>query len=360
MNLHLAPTDSLQRMADLVRARHASLDTMPLEPDGTFQRRGTTLRALTTEVTRCLGEGFRGRAADDFPHLVCAWGKCRVGSTPLTNLFGMAGLPSYYQPVKGILRHALEGTEGVPWLLPLATAESHVFAKETAGPYVLAESLFNPLQAVVEAGYPPERIQLVALDRDPASALASWLDKWSGRAAPPTLLFNYVAAALNLIRIESYAAQVGIPVTHYVYEASRDAAATVRLMFDRLGLAERFSEQSVTDWNEMGELESEHARIIFSDVPAAYPTAGIHGSDSAYRYRARDTSDLGDAVCEVLERCGVYEVYRASVAGCVRDLALDAATATRLFGDAAARPDSGESAFGTPARPATAPIRNPR
>src|SRR5919197_1521137 len=67
------------------------------------------------------------------------------------------------------------------------------YQTRTAGPYVLAESLFNPLQALIEAGYPPNRLHAIILDRAPASSLASWLDKWSDRAPQSTLVYNYVA-----------------------------------------------------------------------------------------------------------------------------------------------------------------------
>jgi len=225
------------------------------------------------------------------------------------------------------------GSTGVPWIVPSAADQPHIFSKETAGPYALAESLFNPLQALIEAGYPPNRLHAILLDRDPASSLASWLDKWSDRAPQTTLVCNYVAAALNALRVESYARRHGIPVTHYVYEASKEAVSSVRILFDRLGLASRFTEDTVTAWNEMGQLESESTRIIFSNVPPIYPTSGIHGSDTAYRYRARGTGALSEAHVNILERCRIHDVYRASVEGCVRDLGLDAAMSERLFGD---------------------------
>jgi hypothetical protein len=307
---------------------------MLLPPNSKYQTRTVALDTLMRETRDCLAESFRGRHAEDFPKLYCAWGKCRVGSTPLNNLFGVAGMPSYYQPVKGILRHALVGSAGVPWTVPAATDQPHIFSKETAGPYVLAEGLFIPLQPLIEAGYPPDKLHLIMLDRDPASSLASWLDKWSDRAPQGTLLQNYVVAALNAIRVESYARRHGIPLTHYVYEASKEAVSSVRILFDRLGLASRFTEDTVTAWNEMGQLESANTRIIFLNVPSIYPTSGIHGSDTAYRYHARGTASLNEIQLEMLQRCGVNDVYRASVEACVRDLGLNAVTSERLFGQA--------------------------
>jgi hypothetical protein len=309
---------------------------MLLRPDGKYQTRTIALDTLMQEAADCLAEGFRGRRAEDFPVLYCAWGKCRVGSTPLNNLFGMAGMPSSYQPVKGILRHALAGGTGVPWIVPSAADQPHIFSKETAGPYVLAESLFVPLQPLIEAGYPANRIHAIILDRDPASSLASWLEKWSDRASESTLVHNYVVAALNALRVESYARKHGIPVTHYVYEASKEAVSSVRTLFGRLGLADRFTEDTVTAWNEMGQLESVSAPIIFHSVPPIYPTSGIHGSDTAYRYRARRTASLSESQLEILERCGIHDIYRASVEACVRDLGFSAAASAQMFGDGTA------------------------
>jgi hypothetical protein len=332
MNIHTI-SDQTERMADLVRRQHPSLDTMLLEPDGKYQTRAVALDTLMHEARDCIAAGFRDRAAKDFPMLYCAWGKCRVGSTALTNLFGVAGVPAYFQPVKVILRHALVGSASAPWMIPHTGDQPHIFAKEMAGPYVLAESLFQPLQPLIEAGYPADRLHFIMLDRDPASSLVSWLEKWSDRIPESRLIHNYVIATLNTLRVESYAKRHGIPISHYVYEASKEATLSVRTLFDRLGLAARFTESAVTDWKERGRLESKDSGITFLGEPPVYTVSGIHGSDTAYRYRARTTASLSDAQLDILERYGIHDIYRASAQACVRDLGLDAATSARLFGD---------------------------
>lgn len=325
--------DETERLADLVRRQHPSLDTLLLESDGKYQTRTVALDALMREATDCLASSFRHRRAEDFPMLYCAWGRCRVGSTALTNLFGVAGMPSYFQPVKVILRHSLVGRAGEPWMVPSAADQPHIFSKEMAGPYVLAESLFLPLQPLIEAGYPAARLHLIMLDRDPASSLASWLEKWSGRIPEGRLIHNYVIATLNTLRVESYARRHGIPITRYVYEASKEAAQSVRILFDRLGLTARYTESAVTDWKERGQFESKSSGITFLSEPAVYTVPGVHGSDTAYRYRTRKTASLSDAQLEVLRRYGIHDIYRASVEACARDLGLDAVTSARLFGD---------------------------
>jgi hypothetical protein len=333
MNVNPISTDSLERMADLVRQQHSSLDTMLLSPVGDFQTRTVALETLMREVTECLAQNFRLRPAHDFPMLYFACGKARVGSTALSNLFGMAGMPSYYQPLKAILRDALVGHPLTPWIVPSAIDEPNIFSKETIGPYVLAESLFNPLQLLVEAGYPQHRLHLIMLDREPASSLASWLDKLICRAPESTLLQNYVVSALTALRVANYATQRGIPVTHYVYEVSKDAVSSVRILFDRLGLSSSFTENAVTSWREPGQMQADNARVIFPTEAAVYKVPNLHTSDSAYRYQRRATTSLSESQLDILERCGVNDIYRASAAACARDLGLSATTSARLFGD---------------------------
>jgi hypothetical protein len=49
MNLETTTTDALERLADLIRRQHPSLDTMLLPPVGEFQTRTVALDALTRE-----------------------------------------------------------------------------------------------------------------------------------------------------------------------------------------------------------------------------------------------------------------------------------------------------------------------
>jgi hypothetical protein len=108
-----------ERIAELVRRDDPALASIQTEPDGKYQTRTATLKALYDEVTACLAEGFRGRAPDEFPTLHCAAGRCRVGSTALANLFGVAGVPSYQQAVKAVLRQRLDGKAGLGLTPPL-------------------------------------------------------------------------------------------------------------------------------------------------------------------------------------------------------------------------------------------------
>ncbi|CAN5168775.1 hypothetical protein BH11PSE4_BH11PSE4_27300 [soil metagenome] len=333
MNSVTTPADDLERLADLVHRQHPSVSNLLLMPDARYQTRTVTLDAVMREVTDCLAQGFRNRAAEDFPMLYCAWGKCRVGSTALTNLFGVADMPSYFQPVKVVLRHALMGETGAPWNVPAIAYHPVIFSKEMAGPYALAECLFQPLQPLIEAGYPIDKLHFIMLDRDPASSLASWIEKWSDRVPDATLMQNFIISSLNKLRVESYAVRQGVPVTHYVYEASKEPVTSIRALFTCLGLAGRFTEGAVTEWNEMGKLNSKDAKITFVKEPPVYTVPGLHSEDTAYRFHTRKTSSLSDERRDLLDRFGINDLYRASVESCIRDLKLDFATAQRLFGD---------------------------
>lgn len=327
----------LERLADAVRRADPALEALALEPDGKFQTRGIALDALMREVRECLARGFQGLGEEDFPTVFCAWGKCRVGSTALTNLFGVAGLPSYYQPVKTIARHCLTAGEGDPWHLPDPATHAHLFCKEMAGPYVLAECLYIPLKPLIEAGYPASKLHLIILDRDPQRSLASWLSKWPDRVPQDRLLAHYVLSALNAVRVAAYARRHGIATTHYVYEASKDAVPSMTSLFGRLGLAHRFTPEVVTDWKDMGQLELANARVIYPREPGVYHMTGLHSSDTAYRYRERSRASLSPSQRDLLARSGVDEIYGEHVAACIGDLGLAPEVAVRLFGPVSER-----------------------
>ncbi|MDR3438449.1 sulfotransferase family protein [Telmatospirillum sp.] len=326
-----AGLNDLDALADLIREDSPTLESLVLAPDGKYQTRQLTMSAVHQEVVDDLAAAFRCRDAGDFPVLYCGWGKARVGSTALNNLFGLAGLPSYYQPIKALLRHRLSGSRAPLWHLPAAAAEPCLFSKEVAGPYVLAECLYIPLRMLVEAGYPVDKLHLVLLDRHPVDCLSSWYAKWSDRVPRERLLHHHVLASLNVIRVAAYARRQGIPVTHYVYEASRDAVTAAGALFRRLGLAQRFHEDAVTNWKGLGDLDSDDAKVIYPDEPAAYSVPGLHGADTAYRFHGRGDATLDADALDVLERCGVLETYWDSVRACVADLTLDQRTADRLL-----------------------------
>lgn len=315
-------------LTGLIKADHSSLVQRVLAPENAFQTERLTLGSLMRGVTDRLAAGLRGRDPADLPTIIYAWGKARVGSTALTNLFGIAGLPAYYQPVKAIVRQMLMGHDGAAWTLPSRRLHPYVFAKETAGPYSPAECLYMPLQALIEAGYPAAKLHLIMLDRNPADSLASWLDKLSGRLPAEQLERHHILASLNGIRVEAQARRSGVAVTHYVYEASRDPVRAARVLFQRLGLAHRFAATAVTDWQDRGNLESADCGIIYPDEPDIYHLPGLHGAATAYCYRDRRKNAPTEVQRAMMSEYGLDELYNASAADCAAELGVDLVTTT--------------------------------
>ncbi|MEE3627713.1 sulfotransferase family protein [Nitrospirillum sp. BR 11752] len=315
----------LAALAELVEQDDAALDGICLSSDGRYQTREFPFAGLNDQVATHLRAGFRDRAEQDFPQLTCAWGRARVGSTALANLFGVAGLPSYYQPTKAIMRHVLAaGTPG-PWVVPLADQAPHIFCKDVAGPYLTAECLYVPLRMLIEAGYPASRLHLVVLDRQPLHGLASWLRKWSHRMGREQLMENFVIASLNAVRVAAYARRQGVPVTHYVYEATRQPVPAAKALFSRVGLGDRFTPEMVTHWQRMDSLDGAGSSVIFPDEPDAYAAPGLHhqaGGVASYGYQDRDRGSVTDADLDLLHRFGVEEVYQRHAEACARDLDL--------------------------------------
>ena len=315
-----------------VRDNDARIMERVMEPDGYFQTRRTTLAEITRSVTKLNADGFRHRSADDLPTVVVGGGKCRVGSTALTNLFGIAGVHAYYNPIKTAIRHFVLDSPGEAWILPQRDEHKFIFAKEMAGPYHLADCTVNPLQILVEAGYPTDRIELVALDRDPYRALDSWLNIWGHLIPHERLAQHYVLSALNAVRIKRYAAQVGIRVSNYVYEASRIPGNVIDKLFTRLGIQDRFCEDMVENWNEKGALASEHSKIIFPTLPTPLrKIPGMHASEPRYLYKERSADRLSPEHRALIEKSGMIERYRESALACAEELRLQVEDRRKVF-----------------------------
>ncbi|MEV4580449.1 hypothetical protein AB0K16_45205 [Nonomuraea jabiensis] len=307
---------------DIIEAARAGdeevLADLALRPDGRYQYDETTLRQATNHVSDVLRKGFEGRPDEDFPRVVIGWGKCRVGSTAMTNLFGIAGVPAYYQPVKTVLRYLLTGGVGNPWNLP--DDRPVLFAKEMAGPYVHCEALFNPVACLVRAGWPASRIQLLVLDREPRASLSSWMNKWAERIGRERVAENYLLSSLSYARMRAYADANGIGVTHCPYEASRAPDRTVERLFTALGLTDLYRPEILTGWGRSGDLNSEHSKVIHPVEPREFVVPGIHGAGDGYLYQTRSSAGLSSAEAAVAEEARAQ--YEISVRRSVRELDL--------------------------------------
>ncbi|WP_433498212.1 hypothetical protein ACQP1K_25440 [Sphaerimonospora sp. CA-214678] len=317
-------------LTELLAVGAPELWDVELAPDNRYQTRTVTVREVTDAVVATLRAGFDGLAPDDFPRLIVGWGRCRVGSTAITNLFGMAGISSYYQPVKTIARFVLSGGEGAPWRLP--DGEPVLFAKEMAGPYVPYECVFNPVQCLIDAGWPAGRLHLLVLDRDPAACLDSWMAKWAPKIGRDRVVANFRLSTANYLAMRAFAEQAGVTTTHFPYEASRRPEIVVPRLFAGLGVADRFSPAILTAWGAAGDLNSDSARIHYPAEPEAYVVPGLHGNEQEYRFREREIRELTPQERAVADDPGVRDRYRESIDLCRADLDLDDVLGSVLFG----------------------------
>lgn len=323
-------TDPYPLLHRLAAADDDALTSTPLPPDGRYQVVTTTVDEVTAQIVRTLRDGFAGRSPADYPLLVLGWGRCRVGSTAVTNLFGMAQAAAYYQPVKTIGRFALTDGEGSPWKLP--DGEPVLFAKEMAGPYVPFEALFNPARCLIEAGWPVDRLRLLVLDRQPRASLDSWMAKWVGKIGRARVVENFVLSTLNYARMRRYAAAEGLAVTHFPYECSRLPEETVSRLFARLDIGHLYRPEMLTGWGAAGDLNSDQSKIHNPVEPEPYVVPGLHGNADEYRFRDRQVTALTEAELAVADSPEVVDSYQVSVTSCVQELDLPVPLRDKIFG----------------------------
>lgn len=303
-----------------------------MEPDGHFQTRRTTLGETTRAIIDLNAEVLSKRSPEDLPTVVFGWGKCRVGSTALTNLFGIAGIPAYYNPIKTAVRHFLLDGQGEAWNVPFRSEHAVVFAKNMSGPYHLVDCTVNSLQILVESGYPPSRIELLVLERDPYRALDSWINIWGHLVPVERLVQHYVISALNAIRIKDYASKVGVRISHYIYEASRIPENTINKLFRRLGIEQLYNGNVVENWNEKGALESLQSKIIFPKLPKPLQhIEGMHASEPRYLYRERSTDRISTVHRAMIERTGVIQRYLEAASSFVEEFRLNLFDRAKVF-----------------------------
>jgi hypothetical protein len=113
---------------------------------------------------------------------------------------------------------------------------------------------------------------------------------------------------------------------------SKDPVFAVGKLFERLAIPSLFTEASVSDWDDRGDLASERSSIIFSNEPQIYDVPGLHGSDVAYRFHARKVKGFPERYAALLADLRVSDSYQRSVQSCVADLGIDPQRAQQIFG----------------------------
>jgi hypothetical protein len=251
----------------------------------------------------------------DPPYMVLILGPCRVGTTALSNVFARAGCEAYMQPIKS-MRRALENQEKVvAW--NIASGQSFVVSKETLGVKTEAE-FFNPLETLLQAGYPPERLHLIPIVREPETALASWIRMWGEVFS----IQRFTQAYQMTAAIKDLAQVTGIAVTPYVHEAIRanEPKTVVEKLFARIHTNSLGFSRNLVDWSNGVIFGEPGSNIVFFDNP---PPPFIEGVKEWGGYVYRElTPTLDQAQVDALKASGINKVYDTFVRECEQVLSL--------------------------------------
>ncbi len=248
------------------------------------------------------------------PTLILIAGPCRVGTTALSNVFARAGISSYMQPIKS-MRRAVENGEEVPvWNV---LEENIALSKETFGPKTESE-FFNPVDILLESGYPKDKIKLVGIVREPSSTLTSWTWMWD------KVYFDlFIKAYQDTQNMMTSAEITGVETLYYVHEAIRDndpalvAGKLFNSLISKNGV--EFGNETV-DW-EKGKNFDEASEIKFFDTP---PGRFIHAIKTwgGYQYRTL-RPDISRVQIEKIKHGGTYEIYDYFLQRCREGLGIE-------------------------------------
>ena len=229
-------------------------------------------------------------------------------------MFGAAGVESHFQQLKNILRWQLQGRD-VQWQIPQRPGDT-VYLKETLGPYTGAEAQFNPLDVLLSAGLPPEKLHVLIVGRAPFSTWASWYEWWGAVTSVDTFILAYDTT--ERIRRQGHSQE--IPVTTCVYEAIRDNGpeTVVRNLFQRLDVP--YSAIAVGGWDRMPRFGAPGSNIVLPEEPPIFITPNIHENvarSNRLAYRSRDGCIRGlkeQDVSRIIDAGlpAIYETWRTA------------------------------------------------
>jgi hypothetical protein len=253
-------------------------------------------------------------------HVVLSVSPCRSGTTILLRVFGYSGVQAHFQQMKNILRWLMIG-RNFDWCLPHGS--DLVLLKETLGPFTDAECRFNPLQALLGAGFPQEKLHLLIIGREPVQTWASW-DAWWGQKTDVT---RCITAFRTTEHVRKQAQELRIPSTNLVYEAFRDhpVEVVVQRLFRRLAIV--YTPFAIGNWETLPGCGMPGSNIILPREPPTFVTRGIHDKPMrstrlAYVHRRTDAGVLKECDMVRISDSGIFDIYRTWVSACEKDLQL--------------------------------------
>lgn len=193
---------------------------------------------------------------DNIAPVILGISPCRSGSTVLLRVFGASGVPAHFQPLKNVLRWAMQDKE---WEWTFPASRTPILIKETLGPYTQLEAEFNPFQIFKTIGYPLEKLQVMLVYREPLQTWSSWYKVWGEK----TRFDIFVAAYRQIETIRQQVVEAGLPVVQFVYEAVRDFGpeSAIRDIFAQLKLP--YISQAIMDWDQLPAFAEPGSNIFF-------------------------------------------------------------------------------------------------
>lgn len=244
------------------------------------------------------------------PQIILSVSPCRSGTTIMLRVFGAVGIPSYYQPLKTILRWNAIGGD-VSWQVPQSSS-APIYIKETLGPNTRIETTFDPLSIFLKAGFQPEKIRLLVIGREPLHTWASWLTWWQEGA----IIDNFISTYMTTERIRQMALKHHIQVTTMVYELFRDYTpeTVIRNLFQRLGI--EYRPIAVKGWDTLPRFGATGSNIY---IPEQHPIffdphmikRAETSSELTYASRDCEVSNLDNADLKQIEDNNLFGIYHA-------------------------------------------------
>ncbi|MEA2088863.1 MAG: hypothetical protein U9O55_03435 [Patescibacteria group bacterium] len=217
---------------------------------------------------------------EQLPKIILLCGPCRTGTTALSNVFVQAGIESHMQPLKSI-RRAKENDEQIP-IWQVGNNNKIIHSKETFGLKDKAE-FFNPAEILLNLGYPPERLIVIGMLRNPMQTFISWKRLYGESMKEENLL----RAFLLTDAIRKFCHKCGIQMIFYVHEAIRNNKPEVVIssLFQKLGI--NSSSSHLVDWREspkFGDKDPRNRHLCFYDSPPKKFIEGVRDW-GGYQYR---------------------------------------------------------------------------
>ena len=259
---------------------------------------------------------------DEMPQIILSVSPCRSGTTAMLRVIGMMGATAYFQPLKNLLRWQMQG-EMVLWTLP-SGPDNTIYIKETLGPYSLAESSFNPLSFLLQAGVPAQKIHVWIYGRYPLNSYASWLKWWQGK----TDVDYFIATYQTIAKIKQQAVTAHITTTTLTYEILNEfpVATVISKIAQRFGLP--YSDKAIRGWQQSPPYGTPASNIVLPEEPAAFITPHIHDracDAPAFTYIATADSALDIISADERTRIdlsGIMTIYDQWQQACIQDLQL--------------------------------------